>query len=167
VEGNYMLMVRTLQQFFAFEIEETDVRRVLSPFVANVDHMIPPTPKAMMCQRDPFVTPSRILPPAEPIRQEPSTQSTIPPPSDENIVFEQLVLPRLNAQGVSSMQYRIRGSGGSKENEGVEAETRGFQRVIHDQFDEEQRLLQSLQEARRRMRKHMQLQVWRGYYGFI
>lgn len=172
-----------LARFFAFEIEEGDLRYALKGIVPNVDDyiggmgasqsQIPPESRSSLREMPWASSPHKI----EPLSrcqsdrldhlqiEESKTFISIhsPPPSPAASI-----VPRLNSPP-SAITYRIRGRGGNhrpvdreEHDEKICFTERDARRPHHltDREREEQRLVDQLNRARKRMQRHITLQEW-------
>lgn len=166
--------VTLLTQFFAFQIEEADLRKALTNLVPNVDAFIHEPPHAAL----PFSWKGQPCP-ATPVHKSRDVKTqranSLPSldgnpqsqqhPSDNNQASKQsarkqdeldkemeLVLPKLHAGGVPTVAYRIRGKPTHElKQQFIPA---GFSKE-----EEEKKLIEQLNKARKRMQRHIKLQV--------
>ena len=161
VETLNRTFVTLLSQFFAFEIEEADLRKAVAKLVPNVDEFIHEPPYRLPVQ-DPAPTSSNTTAHAQSSRDHKSSNSF--PPLEKNQHDQkptpepmqkaddiELVLPQLHAGGVPTVAYRIRGKPTHEIKQFIPA---GFSKE-----EEEKKLIEQLNKARKRMQRHIKLQV--------
>ena len=158
-----------LARFFAFQIEESELRKSLAPHIPNVNAflrspavsrratvaraplspgMAERSPEAQLYKRasmaeGPMHRKSLISLPTSPMEDGREPEEAVP--------VNEAALPQLQAPGLRSVAYRIRGK--------KEEEAPAFRQVVYEKDDEEERVIQNLKEAQKRLLNHMKLQV--------